>query len=414
MKNFTKLLAIIFFTGLSLNSYSQYDNAIKIRIEGNGYADETVVRLIDGATTGFDGMYDAWKLFSPNTNVPSIYSEITVGQELAINSLPEFKKDTSITLYTNIPANGSYLVTITEIYPMSSSYKISLSDLTSNTDYRILNDTSLTFNYNTQQSAPTFTFNISTSANFGVTNESCFAMNDGELTVNNEGNNDWSLTIYDLANNLIANKVSTSYTSVINNLQPGNYHAIVSSKGIDDDYNFAIVAAPHLSADFHLSADTIYLSDGGEAIFTSTCQNAQSLTWDFGDGTASSNQTSPIHYYAAIGDFNVTLTASTNNGCSDQKTKLINVQYDPSIATAIAENQTNSHKILNYGNGSYNIVFNNSSERIISIYDLKGSLVSAKNTNTNSYRFSLANNPKGLYIVSVNNNGKYSREKILR
>lgn len=45
------------------------------------------------------------------------------------------------------------------------------------------------------------------------------------------------------------------------------------------------------------------------ATFTSTSLNADTFTWDFGDGNMSSEE-NPIHTYAAAGTYNVTLTAS--------------------------------------------------------------------------------------------------------
>jgi len=38
--------------------------------------DETIVCLLDDATSGFDGDYDAYKLFSSGTTTPFIYTEL--------------------------------------------------------------------------------------------------------------------------------------------------------------------------------------------------------------------------------------------------------------------------------------------------------------------------------------------------
>ena len=61
MKKITLLIlaAIIFVPSVFL---AQYTNAVRIKIEGNGYSDETIVRFIDDATPNFDTYYDAFKI----------------------------------------------------------------------------------------------------------------------------------------------------------------------------------------------------------------------------------------------------------------------------------------------------------------------------------------------------------------
>jgi hypothetical protein len=54
-------------------------------------------------------------------------------------------------------------------------------------------------------------------------------------------------------------------------------------------------------------------ANGLQVSFTNTSQDATSYTWNFGDGSPSSNATSPQHTYTAPGVYTVTLVAS--NGC---------------------------------------------------------------------------------------------------
>jgi gliding motility-associated-like protein len=46
--------------------------------------------------------------------------------------------------------------------------------------------------------------------------------------------------------------------------------------------------------------------------------NIATYAWDFGDGTTSALATPPNHSYAAAGSYNITLTTTSNNGCTDQ------------------------------------------------------------------------------------------------
>ncbi len=59
---------------------------LRLTVSGNGYTDETVIRFLDEATPGFDGQWDAHKLFGDVAESPAIYS-VDNGM-MAINSLP--------------------------------------------------------------------------------------------------------------------------------------------------------------------------------------------------------------------------------------------------------------------------------------------------------------------------------------
>lgn len=131
MKKITLLIlaAIIFVPSVFL---AQYTNAVRLKIEGNGYTDETIIRLISDATPNFDAYYDAFKMISPNTSVPSIYSKIACSSDLSINSLPLYNKDTAIEIHTIIPVAGFYSITLEEVFPVDNSYQINLKEVNSN------------------------------------------------------------------------------------------------------------------------------------------------------------------------------------------------------------------------------------------------------------------------------------------
>lgn len=408
-----KIFGLFLTLLISVNGFSQYNNAFRFKITGNGYTDETVVRLLNGATQNYDGMYDAWKIFSLNPNVPSIYTQIAAGQELSINSLPEFTEDVSINIYTSTPVSGTYTINIEEIYALTSNYKVSLTDISSNTHYRILGDTALVFTINAQQNSPTFTFNISTPAVISTTNESCNNMNDGSLLVNNAGNTNWEIAIFDATNNLVVNGTSNSSLNSYSNLSPGNYTAELNSMGITDELNFTINAAPVLTADFNLNKDTIYISEGGNLDVTNISQNAQNYTWNFGDG-GSSADVNPSYTYSATGQYDITLT-SYNGDCTVQNTKQINVFLTPSVITGINDMTDNDMKILNLGNGQYRVSTNNFSTKSINVYDLKGSLIVTATSAEKDNDISLMNYTSGLYILTVAfADGKVYREKLFR
>ena len=53
---------------------------------------------------------------------------------------------------------------------------------------------------------------------------------------------------------------------------------------------------------------------GDSVIFDNISSNYENFFWDFGDGSSSTDY-SPVHIYLSGGSYDVTLVASTNNGC---------------------------------------------------------------------------------------------------
>ena len=70
--------------------------------------------------------------------------------------------------------------------------------------------------------------------------------------------------------------------------------------------------------------------------FTNTSLNAESYTWDFGDGSTSTEE-SPVHTYAEEGTYSVTLTA-TGPGQSATVTKEVTVSSTPKLLPLTWEN----------------------------------------------------------------------------
>ena len=86
----------------------------------------------------------------------------------------------------------------------------------------------------------------------------------------------------------------------------------------DDDSG---VTTPEVSASFTYTVDA---ETGGIVTFTNTSENADSYSWDFGDGT-NSTQENPVKTYMEDGDYTVVLTA-TNDGGSDEASEVITIE----------------------------------------------------------------------------------------
>lgn len=108
---------------------------IRLQLTDNGLTDETVIRITDDATEGWDANLDAHKMFSFNENYPQIYS--TANGSMSINSLPRITENISLDV---IGVDGNQMtISATEFGDYSQiflydEYLDELTDLTKN-DY---------------------------------------------------------------------------------------------------------------------------------------------------------------------------------------------------------------------------------------------------------------------------------------
>ncbi len=93
-----------------------------------------------------------------------------------------------------------------------------------------------------------------------------------------------------------------------------------------DTMSASVFVIPDPVADFSFSnqcQDTVitFTNQSSPFVLTTLIQN----TWDFGDGSAFSNDTNPVHQYAAPGNYNVSLTVEDNEHCTHTVTKQVTV-----------------------------------------------------------------------------------------
>lgn len=217
---------------------AQYSNAMRIKIEGYGYSDETVVRFLDGATPEFDGSYDAWKLFSPNPMVPSIYSKIQSGDELAINSLPVpvNSSDVTIEVFTNVAYSGLYTVTVEEIYSFDNDFVLSITNIDGEETYDISGNTTFTCVLQPNTTTPTFTFNVAKTISTSIKNEDI--QDDFKILTKSNGNFDLlfndhsnkSIMVYDITGKTVLQEKTTNNIFRLNleNKNTGLYVIVIN------------------------------------------------------------------------------------------------------------------------------------------------------------------------------------------
>lgn len=410
MKKNTRLFIFVILLTFG-NTILANTNALRLKISGNNFTDETIIRLLSVATESFDGNYDAWKLFSPNASVPSIYTQIAPGQELSINALPEYTSDKSIILYTNIPATGNYTLTVEEIFPITPNYKISITNLNDNQHYVIQSDTSFTFIFQPQQQTATFQLNISLAPTVFTQDESCHLAHDGVISIVKQGNQQWDYEIKDQLLTTIDAGTSHSDTMTIQQLAAGNYTIITNANGISDTINATLATPQPIIANFEIDKDTVYVNENTIVNTTNLSQNAMDYLWDFGDGFLSYN-INESHQYLDTGVYEVKLTALRNQ-CLDSIIKEVVVLNNLGTPTSISEMNSDKIQFLTKGNGLFEIS-NTSAFESLQIISLNGKLIYEKSINNNNHTINFNGNARGVYVLILKTrHQQYYKKKLV-
>jgi len=118
------------------------ENFLKLQISGNGYTDETIIRFNENATEEHDSNFDAYKLFSHETDMIQIYSVTNNLTELSINTLPEITSNVNVPLIL-INSPETYNINVSEFNFYNTD--VSLKDNLTNKLYNLSNNIILNF-----------------------------------------------------------------------------------------------------------------------------------------------------------------------------------------------------------------------------------------------------------------------------
>lgn len=417
MQTATKKIIISILANLIICfNVSAINDALKIKITSGSLSDETVVRFLPTATEAFDGSYDAYKMFSPSTTVPSIYTNIDAVTHLSINALPTFSSLTNIELYTQIQVTGIYTIQSIELGTgFSQNIKIVLEDKETGLSYDFRNgkSVSLMLNTNTISTANRFSIHFSPPIIVNTNNISCFESNDGKISLIKAGNHNWNYELKDQSSSVIFAENNINESTTILNLAPGTYFLYISSiVSLQDSAEITITEPAQVISNFTIDNDNVYLP-AATITFNNGSLNSTIYNWDFGDGI-SADSISPVHQYTSAGNYLVTLTAANANGCSSTFSRLITVNEE--VATGIFNQKANPNLTIILVDNQVHLTsrLTSVSKVLIIVYNSYGQAIyNYSNDHSVDLTQTIELNHSGTYIVnSVINNVPNSQKFI--
>jgi len=115
-------------------------NQLILSVSKDQDEDETTLFFYQEATNGFDGLYDAYKIFSYTENMPQIYSIINGNTQLAINSMHAISENPTVILGFKTQKTGEFTLKASGLESFDSSLDLLLEDTYLNTIHNLRTD----------------------------------------------------------------------------------------------------------------------------------------------------------------------------------------------------------------------------------------------------------------------------------
>lgn len=172
-----------------------------------------------------------------------------------------------------------------------------------------------------------------------------------------------------------------------------------------------------LTAGFTANTDTVVLSGLANVELTNTSQNATSYTWDYGDGTPLDQTVDPIHPYITPGTYNITLTAINYNCTTSTSQSIIVVEFGVGIDESAVENGLVVYPNPNTGQFVAELELDQPSNIYIELNNVLGQRVYQTEIEGQKHwkhSFDLSSYVKGIYTLKIaTSNGVAQRRIIL-
>ena len=304
-------------------------------------------------------------------------------------------------------ANATYSFSFGNVNTFDPTTYIYLEDMQQHIMYNVRNG-NYQFTADSADDWNRFVLHFTPPVVINSTDATCNSL--GAISITQPGAANWNYTLTDAGNAVVSSGVLNK-TNPININQPaGNYTlTLVDNNNYTVTKQIQLGGAQTVTAAF--SPSNTIVNTQTAVSFNNISQNANSYSWNFGDGTSSS-MISPEHIYVAPGVYTVSLTATNTTGCTSTNNQIITVKNSATAINTVTENGVS----LWSNNDNIYVDFTNSGTEVnavIKIYDVLGQELSEDKFNLNGlYQKKISNIDAACVIVSVKNNDKITTKKL--
>ncbi len=193
--------------------------------------------------------------------------------------------------------------------------------------------------------------------------------------------------------------------------ESGTYEVTVTKDGLSNTAETMVTVNNSATADFSFVQGSS--SDILNVDFTNASTNADSYSWNFGDGTALNTEVNPTHSYATFQSYTVELTAISTACENDMASKTV-------VVTGLEVDDLLSSQLEVFPNptkGAFTLNLNaisNAKDIQVEVMDLTGRVVYTKQLNDlNNQSINLSSLSPNLYFVKVQIDGKVGVKRLM-
>jgi hypothetical protein len=182
---------------ISIPSNIPHNTALKFKVEGNGYSDETMIRFNTSSSFTFDDDFDAYKM-TLNENAPSLFSMIDDGTKMAINTMPELSSDLQVPIGLTCKTDKEFTLTVLGGANFGFRYPLTLEDKVTKTFIDLRVDSTYVFHHTPLSDPDRFVlyFDVVSGISENPTDEPEIIMSNGNIKVTGKENRNCTVDVY--------------------------------------------------------------------------------------------------------------------------------------------------------------------------------------------------------------------------
>ena len=359
-----------------------YSPGMTLRLAGNGYSDESVLRHIDGALDENEYSYDAIERWGGWGEVAQLSLVNQTQTDFAVHSFDMTGNEWSVPVRAVVFSTGDYDLTFENVAEIDAPC-LKLEDTYTGLFYDVFEGATYTFQLSDTSWNPRFMLHVGKNYPIEITSASCYGDNNGEFEIDLDID---SSIVYSLSDGTNSNSFSSNGNPLqISGLSAGNYSVeIPSLMNICDlqQFNFEIVHPETIAASSSVN-DELNGMDGSIDLTVTGGTAPYSYNWSNGATSQDiSNLTEGI-YQVVITDY---------NGC----------QFTEDIFVGSSFNVFEKYEDakLTYSPVSKQIYIQNSDAQILVLYDLVGNQVGVFKTSSAGSIQLPSDLSKGVYVIT--------------
>ncbi|MFN8323186.1 MAG: PKD domain-containing protein [Chitinophagales bacterium] len=399
----TLLLAVLSGSAFATANKKQ----VKLRVQApSGNLDEATMYFDQGINPTYNYQEDAQKVLSGVAGVPVIYSVTADNIDCSINGFGTLSSTEVVPVGLDVDANGTYTITAPLLDNFDPTSIIRLEDRQAGVFTDLRTNFYLAQVTDNEPASGRFFLHVSYPSAVSHVAAGC-ANNDGKLLVETDNSIVWDhCNLFDSFGNAVGAKNNVTGSFDFRMLPEGDYYMAFTYGSYTTTQPFH-VNGNSVVAD--VSATAVNVATFEDVTFSAIATNTNQYEWDFGDGTLIVGVAHPTLSYYTPGTYTVNLKCSNSQGCYDNAQITINV----TLASGVQEINANQIDVIAQGKDVV-VEMTAAPEKSagIQIYNLIGQSVYSNNLTTQKSTISLATQPVGYYLVSVQNADKVSTKRV--